>query len=188
MKLPLSTVLETERLALRPPRTRDMGRLQALLRDNLAHLRPWSPRARQGANPTALVEVASQVSQQRAVWRADRSYVFFVEWKETERLIGRVALTEIVRGAFQNAYLGYWIDHRFVGRGLATEAVGRVVRFGFEALELHRVQAAIMPHNAPSRRVVEKLGFREEGLARRYLAIAGTWEDHLLYAKTSDEP
>lgn len=187
MSVPLSTVLETERLLLRPPRTRDIGRLQSLLRDNVAHLRPWSPRAKEGSNPTSLVEVASHITRQRSAWRDDRNYALFVEWKETERLVGRVALTEVVRGAFQNAYLGYWIDHRFVEKGVATEAVGSVVSFGFETLGLHRIQAAVMPKNVPSRRVLEKLGFREEGLARRYLAIAGEWEDHILYAKTADE-
>ena len=102
-------------------------------------------------------------------------------------IIGRIALTSVVRGGFQNAYLGYWVDSSHQGRGFATEAVRSVLAFAFGPLGLHRVQAAIMPRNAASLRVIAKLGFREEGLAKDYLSIAGAWEDHLLFARTSSD-
>jgi ribosomal-protein-alanine N-acetyltransferase len=102
-------------------------------------------------------------------------------------IIGRLALNTVVRGVFQNAYLGYWIDASHQGRGLITEAVRAIIAFGFETLKLHRVQIAIMPRNVKSLRVVERLGIRHEGKAHGYLAIAGAWEDHELFAVTAGE-
>ena len=102
-----------------------------------------------------------------------------------DRLVGRVALTSIVRGAFLNAYLGYGIDHGHAGRGIATEAVGQVVAIAWDH-GLHRVQAAVSLDNAGSKRVLEKVGFRCEGLALRYLRLAGQWTDQELWAVTRD--
>jgi len=93
----------------------------------------------------------------------------------------------VLRGAFQNAYLGYWIDGERQGRGLTTEAVVAATSFAFEAAGLHRVQAAVMPRNLASQRVLEKAGYRREGVAERYLCIAGRWEDHQIFALTAEE-
>jgi len=103
------------------------------------------------------------------------------------RLAGVVNLSGIQRGPFQSSYLGYWIDEACAGRGYTPEAVAMVLRFAFEEADLHRVQVAIIPRNHASRRVVEKLGLREEGTAERYLQIAGVWEDHIRYAMTAEE-
>lgn len=103
------------------------------------------------------------------------------------RLAGVVNLSGIQRGPFQSSYLGYWIDQACAGRGYVPEAVAMVLRFAFEEADLHRVQVAIIPRNHASRRVVEKLGLREEGIAERYLQIAGVWEDHIRYAMTAEE-
>ena len=100
---------------------------------------------------------------------------------------GEINLSSIQRGPFQNAYVGYWIDEKWAGQGLMPEAVVVLVRFAFEELHLHRVQVSIIPRNTSSRRVVEKLGLRQEGLAERYLEIDGVWEDHLRYAITAEE-
>jgi ribosomal-protein-alanine N-acetyltransferase len=100
-------------------------------------------------------------------------------------LVGRIALSQIFRGIFQNAYLGYSIAERWNGQGLATEAVGVVMDFAFGDLGLHRVQAAVMPRNTGSIRVLEKNGFREEGYAVGYLCINGVWEDHRIFARTT---
>jgi ribosomal-protein-alanine N-acetyltransferase len=102
-------------------------------------------------------------------------------------VVGSVNLSAIVRGVFQNAYHGYWISPDVGGRGFTTEAVRQAVDTGFRTLALHRVQAAVIPRNAASIRVLEKVGFREEGLALRYLRIAGAWEDHRLFAVTAEE-
>jgi [ribosomal protein S5]-alanine N-acetyltransferase len=115
--------------------------------------------------------------------RADRRYVFGIF---DPSLVGRIALNEVVRGVFGNAYLGYFVDEAVNGRGYATEAVRHAVRFAFGEAGLHRVQAAVVPRNAASARVLEKAGFREEGYAERYLCIKGVWEDHRIFAITSD--
>ena len=100
---------------------------------------------------------------------------------------GEMNLSSIHRGAHQNAYVGYWIDHRQAGNGYTPEALIAVMQFAFEEINLHRVQISIIPRNTASRRVVEKLNIRAEGIAERYLQINGVWEDHIRFAVTSEE-
>ena len=100
---------------------------------------------------------------------------------------GEINLNSVQRGSFQNAYVGYWIDEARAGCGYMPESVAVVTRFAFDDLRLHRLQIAIIPRNANSRRVMEKLRFREEGVALRYLEINGVWEDHVRYAITVEE-
>lgn len=100
---------------------------------------------------------------------------------------GEINLSSIQRGPFQNAYVGYWIDEAVAGRGLMPESLVVLARFAFEELHLHRIQVSIIPRNAASRRVVEKLDLRNEGTALRYLEIDGVWEDHVRYAMTVEE-
>jgi len=104
-----------------------------------------------------------------------------------DRFSGEVTLSSIQRGPFQSASIGYWIDRAVAGQGLVPEAVVVTHRFAFESLGLHRVEISIIPRNAASRRVVEKLGLRVEGLAERYLEIDGVWEDHIRFAVTTEE-
>jgi [ribosomal protein S5]-alanine N-acetyltransferase len=103
------------------------------------------------------------------------------------RLAGQVTLDNIVRGALRSGYLGYWIDRDLAGRGMASLAVALVCDHAFGAVGLHRVQADIRPENLPSQRLVERLGFRQEGLLRRYLDIDGDWRDHLAYALLAED-
>lgn len=100
---------------------------------------------------------------------------------------GEINLSSVQRGPFQNAYVGYWIDERQAGHSYVPEAVALIARFAFDDLYLHRIQISIIPRNSASRRVVEKLDIRCEGLAERYLEIDGVWEDHLRFAMTSEE-
>ena len=102
-------------------------------------------------------------------------------------LAGEINLSGVQRGPFQNTYVGYWIDEAQAGNGYVPESLVTVARFTFEDLRLHRLQVAIIPRNRASRRVVEKLGLRDEGVAVRYLAINGRWEDHIRYAITAEE-
>ncbi len=103
------------------------------------------------------------------------------------RFCGEITLSSIQRGPFQNGSIGYWIDEEMAGAGLIPEAVVVVLQFAFETLRLHRIEVAIIPRNMPSRRVVEKLGLRNEGVALGYLEINGEWEDHVRYAMTAEE-
>ncbi|HLH99698.1 MAG TPA: GNAT family protein [Acidimicrobiales bacterium] len=103
------------------------------------------------------------------------------------RFVGEINLSSVQRGPYQNAYVGYWIDEAMAGNGYTPEAFVVLSKFAFEDLALHRLQASIIPRNSASRRVAEKLGLRNEGIAVRYLEINGVWEDHVRYAITSEE-
>ncbi|MGE5703460.1 MAG: GNAT family N-acetyltransferase [Clostridia bacterium] len=115
------------------------------------------------------------------------SYFFGIILHESNELIGRISLTSIARGPFQNANLGYYLDQQYNGKGYATEAVSLCTQFAFREAGLHRIQAAVMPRNIASIRVLEKVGFRQEGMAKHYLQINGVWEDHNLYALTVED-
>jgi ribosomal-protein-alanine N-acetyltransferase len=103
------------------------------------------------------------------------------------RLAGQVTVDNIVRGALRSGSLGYWVDRAVAGRGMASLAVALVCDHAFGPGGLHRLQADIRPENLPSRRLVERLGFRHEGLLRRYLDIDGDWRDHLSYALLEED-
>lgn len=118
---------------------------------------------------------------------ADQAYRFGIFHQTSDQLIGQINLTGIIRGVFHNALLGYSMDERFQGYGYMTEAVKLCMDAAFLHLQLHRVQAAVMPHNKGSVRVLQKNKFTEEGYARKYLKINGVWEDHLLFALISDD-
>jgi len=184
----LSTQLVTERLVLRPPQTSDVGELRRLLRHNRAHLQPWNPTPAPGEDPSSITAVSSSVLRQRREWKAGRSFSFVLALRaEPARLIGKMALSGILRGAMNGAHLGYWTDSDHQGSGLCPEGCRAVLDFAFGPAGLHRVQAAVMPRNARSLRVIERLGFRREGYAERYMHIAGIWEDHVLFARTREE-
>jgi ribosomal-protein-alanine N-acetyltransferase len=184
----LAMRIVTERLVLRPPRTGDVPRMRLALRKNATHLKPWSVAPAPGEDPSSLTSVSRAVLRHRREWKQGLTYVLLISARHDESVvIGRIALGGVLRGAFQNAYLGYWIDADHQNRGFMTEAVTAATTFAFESAGLHRVQAAVMPRNAPSQRVLEKVGYRREGVALRYLCIAGSWEDHVLFAMTADE-
>ncbi|HET6963897.1 MAG TPA: GNAT family protein [Acidimicrobiales bacterium] len=106
---------------------------------------------------------------------------------DRDRFAGEINLSSIQRGPYQNAYVGYWIDEAQAGHSYTPEAFVVLCRFAFEELGLHRLQASIIPRNAPSHRVAAKVGLRNEGTALRYLEINGKWEDHVRYAITSED-
>jgi ribosomal-protein-alanine N-acetyltransferase len=116
---------------------------------------------------------------------ADHAYPFgvFVD----QQFAGEVNLNNVTRGALQSATVGYWIDRARAGRGYIAESVVVLTRFAFEQLQLHRLEICIVPRNTNSRRVMDKLRFRNEGVAERFLEINGTWEDHVRYAITVEE-
>ena len=185
---PIATHVVTERLVLRPPRTTDVAELRRAMRANHEHLLPWSVAPVPGEDLSSLASVSRTILRNRREWKRGQSFVLMVTPRGNEdRIIGRVALGGVLLGAFQNAYLGYWIDSAHQGRGLMTEAVRATTMFAFKAAALHRVQAAVMPRNASSQRVLEKVGYRREGMAAKYLCIAGSWEDHVVFAMTAEE-
>jgi ribosomal-protein-alanine N-acetyltransferase len=148
-----------------------------------AFLEPWEP----ARAPGFYTEASQRQAIEAALRERDAGRLLPFAILEDGAVAGAVNLSGIVRGVFDNAYLGYWVDQARGGRGVATEAVRQAVAHAFGPAGLHRVQAAVIPRNGASIRVLEKAGFREEGLALRYLRIAGVWEDHLLFALTAEE-
>jgi [ribosomal protein S5]-alanine N-acetyltransferase len=176
--------LEGAKVRLRPLTVADAPALLELRRRNEDFLAPREPR-----RPVDYLTLAAQESELREVAAnrvADRGYAFGIVHRD--KLVGRIALNNIVRGVFQNAYLGYFVGQEHNGQGIATDAVRAVVAHAFDDLALHRVQAAVMLDNPGSMRVLEKSGFRREGVARRYLQIDGRWVDHVLFGVTVEDP
>jgi len=119
--------------------------------------------------------------------RADTSYAFFLFRKSDDALVGGLTLANIRRGVAQAGSLGYWIGEPFARRSLMTGALHGLVPFAFGSLRLHRLEAACIPSNAASIRLLEKMGFAREGYAREYLCINGLWQDHLLFARLNGD-
>jgi ribosomal-protein-alanine N-acetyltransferase len=170
-------------VALRLVGEDDAAVLADLVRANREFLAPWEP-ARDDAFFT-------EAHQRRAVAEAldrhaDGTAVPLVIL-EGGVVVGRITITDVVRGAFQSAHLGYWVAEASGGRGVATAAVAAAVRTAFDDLGLHRLQADTLVHNTASQRVLARNGFTRIGMAPRYLRIAGRWQDCLLHQRL-DEP
>ncbi|MGD8190806.1 GNAT family N-acetyltransferase [Brevibacillus ginsengisoli] len=176
--------LIAEHIHIRPLGIEDAEELLELRMVNREFLRPFEP-IQTEAHYTLDVQ-REIISKSSHDWEQGMSYGFGVFQNDTNELIGRVNLSNVVRGAWQSCTLGYFMDHHQNGQGFMTEAVRLVLEFAFEHNNLHRVQAAVMPRNLPSIRVIEKSGFLFEGLAKYYLHINGVWEDHNVYSLTRE--
>lgn len=176
------------RVLLRPLKAHDFEQWREVRRRCRDWLEPWEPSPPPGSGDIAEDRRAfvSRCSARERERQLGSGYGFGI-FVASDRLCGEVNLSSVQRGPFQSAYLGYWVDEAMAGQGLVPEAVVVMLRFAFESLDLHRVQISIIPRNGSSRRVMEKLGLREEGIALRYLEIAGVWEDHIRYAITAEE-
>ena len=170
---------------LRAPQLADWSswaRLRAASRDFLT---PWEP--------TWLEDELTRNAYRRRLRRYNRDardgvgYAFFVFRREDDRLMGGITLSNVRRGVTQSCSMGYWMGENYARQGLMTDAVKAVVSFSFEELGLHRIEAACVPENIPSRDLLRKIGFKEEGYARKYLRINGKWQDHLLFAWLSSD-
>ena len=178
--------LEEAPTAIRPTEPSDAREQLGLRLANRDHTGPWDPLRDESFYTEAGQRLELDLDQRS--WAAGNAYAFAVlDIEGRDRIIGRVALSNVVRGPWQNATLGYWIDQDAGGRGHASRAVRLALEFAFEHAGLHRVQPAIIPRNIRSVRVAEKVGFRLEGRALRYLKINGAWEDHDVYALTVED-
>lgn len=183
---PPAAVYETERLVLKVLDGGAAPLLADFFSRNRSFLEKWEP-AREAEFYTRAGQercLAADLEEFRQ-GRLLRLWIF--KNGQEDRVIGSVAFNHIVRGAFLSCYLGYRLDAAETGRGYAAEAINRGVALMFGEYGLHRIEANVMPGNVPSLRVLEKLGFRSEGLARRYLKINGRWQDHLHMVLLSDE-
>ena len=173
-------------VGLRPLTTRDASAWREARVRNAGWLRPWEP-----TNPETPLYQSSlgpYVAMTRTMRREARRGLT-LPWVVTYdgRFAGQMTVGNIIWGSARTASVGYWIDQEFAGRGVTPTALAMALDHCFFVVGLHRVEATIRPENHASRRVVEKLGFREEGLRRRSLHIDGAWRDHLSYAMTSED-
>ncbi|UYN99544.1 MAG: GNAT family N-acetyltransferase [Devosia sp.] len=173
-------------LTLRLPHMRDYSEWYALRRASQDFLRPFEPRWTEADLGRQAYGYRVRRARQEAEEGTDYTFFLFQQQGSKQVLVGGVTLSNIRRRAAQFVNLGYWMGQKFAGQGLMSEAVGIVVPFVFESLELHRIHAAFLPTNMASRRVLEKNGFVEEGYARSYLQINGRWEDHVLMGLTRE--
>ncbi|GAB3797713.1 GNAT family N-acetyltransferase [Micromonospora zhanjiangensis] len=183
-------VLRDGAVLLRPYRRSDAAAWSEIRLANQRWLAPW-----ESSPPGRWVDLNSPAAfryvhkDQRRSARLGEGMPFAVCLVEDgrERLVGHLNLGNVVRRAFCSAYAGYWVDGRVAGRGVMPTAMALAVDHAFGPGGLHRIEVNIRPENGPSRRVVEKLGFREEAYHARYMHIDGAWRDHIGYALTSEE-
>ena len=179
------------RVMLRPLGTQDFPAWSEVRVRNDDWLTPWEPRRPVPEfDPTTNRNAFNSRCAARERDAANGlSYGFglFVTVDGDDRFCGEVNINHVLRGAMQTATIGYWIDRAYAGQGLVAEGVVVVAEFAFEQLLLHRLEICIVPRNHNSRRVMEKLSIREEGVAVRALEINGTWEDHVRYGLTLEE-
>ncbi|MEY2432835.1 MAG: [ribosomal protein S5]-alanine N-acetyltransferase [Acidimicrobiaceae bacterium] len=181
------TSLFGRRVLLRPLVASDFGSWQEVRRRNADWLTKWEAQ-RVSGHPDVVEDrdaFAVRCSARQRERQLGTGYGFgiFV----TGDFAGEINLTAVQRGPFQSAYVGYWIDEKHAGNGYMPESLIVLAQFAFDELHLHRIQISIIPRNSASRRVVEKLGIRDEGIAIRYLEINGVWEDHVRYGLTIEE-
>lgn len=178
-------VVRGDGVLLRPPRASDYAAWSALRDGSRDYLQPWEPAwpdddLSKGAFRRRLSIYAREMELGNA-W----PFFIFVDGGKT--LAGAVTLSNVRRGVAETGTLGYWIGLPYAGQGVGTASAQAMLGFAFGALKLHRVEAACVPANQASRRVLEKAGFRHEGLAKAYLKINGAWADHLLFGVIQDE-
>ena len=163
--------------------TSDAPELAALLAANRKFLAPYEP-----FRPEDYYTAEGQRTYLEDVLRTTAAgltlpHVIVVDG----RIVGRITLSGITRGPFLSASVGYWVAESANGRGVASAALARILRVAFDELELHRVEAGTLVHNTASQRVLQRNGFRQYGLAPRYLKIDGDWRDHILFQRLADD-
>jgi [ribosomal protein S5]-alanine N-acetyltransferase len=171
---------------LRAPQMADHAEWAALRESSREFLTPWEPTW----PPDDLTRASfrRRIRRYAEDQRSDLAYPLFVFRKSDNVLLGGLTLANIRRGCAQAGNLGYWMGAAYSRQGYMTAAVKLVIPFAFETLRLHRIEAACIPANLASIRLLEKTGFRREGFAREYLCIDGAWQDHLLYARLKHDP
>lgn len=168
-------------VSLRAPQMSDYPAWAALREESRAFLTPWEPTW--PADDLTRSSFRRRVKRYSEDQRADLAYAFFVFRNPDDTLVGGLTLANIRRGCAQAGSLGYWMGAPYARQGYMSAAVSAVVPFAFETLKLHRIEAACIPGNVASIRLLERAAFKREGYARQYLCINGIWQDHLLYAR-----
>jgi ribosomal-protein-alanine N-acetyltransferase len=182
----IGPVIQSNRVLLRTPQMSDYpewAELRAVSRDFLA---PWEPLW--ASDELSRSSYRRRIRHYLRDLREDMGYALFIFCAGTGALVGGLTLCNVRRGVTQACTLGYWIGAPYAHHGYMTAAVRAAIPFVFDSLELHRLEAACLPANIASVKLLERTGFAREGLARRYLKINGVWQDHLLYALLDSDP
>jgi [ribosomal protein S5]-alanine N-acetyltransferase len=173
-----------EGVVLRTPQMTDYNEWAALREKSRAFLVPWEPTWPE--DDLSRSAFRRRIKRYVEDLRSDQGYAFLIVRNADNALVGGLTIANIRRGVAQAGSLGYWMGEPFARQGYMTAAVRAVVPFAFATLRLHRLEAACIPTNAGSIRLLENTGFVREGYAREYLCIDGAWQDHLLYARLKD--
>lgn len=168
----------TERLTLRSLTPTDAPLLQDFLVRNRQFLQEWEPK-RDEAYYYSIDSARSLINSSTVTNNDKTGLSLYLFRKKEEKIIGHIGLSNIVYGPFLSCFLGYKLDFEETGKGYISEGLQRVIQVAFTDYKLHRIEANVMPRNIRSIKVLEKLGFEQEGMSRRYLKINGLWEDHL---------
>jgi ribosomal-protein-alanine N-acetyltransferase len=171
--------LDGERVRLRPPKMSDHAEWAHLRQGSRAFLQPWEPTWQ--SDDLTRAAFRRRLSLYQRDQDLGAGYAFFVFRKSDQTLVGGITLRNIIRGVAQTGALGYWVGQPHIRHGYASAAVEQMKRFAFRRLELHRLEAACCLDNAPSRQLLLRAGFDQEGEAKGYLKINGVWRDHLLF-------
>lgn len=166
-------------LILRQITTDESSLFQDYLRRNRDFLFKWEPV--RGEEYYSQDNIKKLIEDELTLLNKGTAINYYISYMGEERIIGKISFSNIIYGPFLSCYLGYKLDKDEVNRGVMTEALGEAVDNLFQEYKLHRIEANILPRNSASIRVVEKLGFVNEGLSRKYLKINGVWEDHIHY-------
>jgi ribosomal-protein-alanine N-acetyltransferase len=169
---------ETERLILKTLSEADAPRLLDYFKRNQGFLEVWE--VKRTPEFYTVQQMKALIKDDMVGLEAGHTLRLWIFKKDApQKVIGSVALSNIIRGAFQSAFIGYRLDAKEINRGYMCEAVKKMVELAFNRLKLHRIEANIIPRNIPSRRMIENAGFVYEGLSKKYLRINGVWEDHI---------
>ena len=174
-----------ERVYLRPPVRRDYGPWVEVRDRSRAFLEPWEPSW--GDDALERPVFRDRVARIHQEWRLDLGYGFHIFRRSDDSLVGGVNLNNVRRGVAQAANLGYWMGEAYANQGCMTDALKVLLPHAFQSLGLHRIDAACIPDNWPSRHLLAKFGFREIGEAKGYLKINGEWRDHLLTSALAED-
>ncbi len=172
--------IDTERMLLRPPMHADFRAWSDLRRESAAFLQPWEP-SWSADHLTRKGFVNRVYWANRSISQGTAVPLFLIR-REGSRIIGAITLDNIRRGPSQAGTIGYWIGAEHARQGYMREALTAVVHYAFEVLDLSRLESACLPENAASRALLEKCGYKYEGVAQSYLQINGRWRNHVLYA------
>ncbi len=171
--------MENSQFRLEKP---DFMYAQALLdyqKRNIDFLTPFVPKRELSF---FTLEYQKKVLDQKILFLSEqKEYCFYIFDNINNNLIGSLSLSNIIRGAFQSCFLGYSLDKDYLNRGIMSKSICFIVKFAFNELKLHRIEANVMPRNIPSRKVLEKNNFIEEGFSKQYMLINNKWEDHIHY-------